>query len=172
MYLSDVDYEEMGKFGLKKIGKKLKKAAKKIGKVAVKALPIVGGVTGAVLGVKAGKALKKTITKKHKGKKVTQPVNAVDSSTPGVNEQVATVTPQIPAAATVMPANISEPMPYIANGSGPQYPELEPIDVTGQRPSEAGFGGNGLMIAALGLGAFIVLQNSGGRRKGARRGEI
>lgn len=105
--------------------------------------------------------------------------SAADSSVPGATAPVPTFSPPIAASATTFPAPVAESVPPMqqeipvqnfATSPSP-YQELEPIDITAERTQSAGFGGGGLLVAGL-IGLAVVMSNSGGRRKGARRGEI
>lgn len=222
MYMSDNEYDAMGKIHLKKAFKKLKKVVKK---VAPLALTVTGAVGGGILGAKAGQLLSSKLNKGSGSTNLTvdkngRPYesmsrqellneqarlmafppgskdyahaqgklanvqlllgsNTADASVPMVNTQSVMAPPiqpqSLPAAmSTTMPAAVSEPAPYMSNDASTSAPELETIDVTGQRPQQAGFGGNNtaLLIGAGLLGLVLVMDKKGGRSRRAKRGSL
>lgn len=107
--------------------------------------------------------------------------SAADSSVPGATAPVPTFSPPIAASATTFPAPVAESVPPMQQETPIQnfatspspYQELEPIDITAQRPQSAGFGGdNKMLLIGAGLLGLVLVMNKGGKSRRARRGEL
>lgn len=168
-YMQSEQLGDIGKFSLKKIGKKVGGALKKVAKVAV---PVVMGAGGAVLGVKAGKGIVKAVSKKKKKKQAIASgssggaveVQAAAAQTGMTPEQVIAAIQQGQAAAQQIPAAVASGFNQDVNAIPA---DMQPI-AAGVGPADLSPGKLAL-IAAAGLGLFLVMRPKGGSR---RRGNI